>query len=437
MRISDSIFLMKARQRFAAFKRDMRGSIVTIFALGAIPIVAAAGVAVDYNRVVEAQSTLQALADRAALTGAGYAGTSGEQIEAAEDYLSGADEFLTQVTYTSEVTKPSSTDIKVVINATVQGTLLPVVVHVQSGQGESSGSGLADADISVDATARVTSAGSAAMCVVTLNTSAANAIYIRGSGEFKSTACGMFSNSNSATAAANFQGSIVANADFFYSVGTWKITGSSANYNHTPESGKTAISDPLASTTVTCPTSSGATSPSLSNGMTLTATKYTNLSLGTNKTVTLSPSTGTNIYIFGTINIQNNSRLIATGRTIILCGASAHINMNGGQLSVSAPTTGTYAGYAVMGNSTATTGSTLQGGPNTFIRGAWYTPKAKLTISGNSTFNSNSKYFPIVVDQLETGGTGAINIENDASFYGFPGLPSMTTAAYRDVYLVN
>jgi Flp pilus assembly protein TadG len=427
-----------ARRRLAAFKRDVRGSITTIFAMGAIPIVAAAGVAVDYNRVVEAQSTLQALADRAALTGVGFAGTSDEQIQAAEDYLTGADEFLTQVTYTTQVTKPSSTDIKVVIDATVEGTLLPVVVHVQSGQGgDNGGNGLADADISVDATARVTEGGSQPMCVVTLNPSAANALYIRGSGAFTATACGMFSNSTSATAAANFQGAITASADFFFSVGTWQITGSAATYNHTPESGKSAISNPLSGTNVTCPSSATASSVS-PGGNSVSPTSlggnYTDITMQNNKYANFTAGTH---YIFGEIDLKNGGVLTGSGVTLVLCGADAHINMNGGSLQIQAPTSGSYAGYAIIGSSTATHESTLQGGPDTWIRGAYYTPNAKLTISGNATFNSNSKYFPIIVDQLETGGTGAINIENDATFYGFPGLDNMTTTSTRDVYLVN
>ncbi len=424
--------------RLAAFKRSVRGSVTSMFGLAAIPIVAAAGAAIDYNRVVEAQATLQALADRAALTAAGYEGSSEEQIQAGYDYLDSAGETLTRVTYTSQITKPATNDVKVVIDATVEGTLLPVVVHVQSGDGgNGNGGGLADADISLAATARVTQSGAAPMCVVTLNTSAANALYIRGTGAITASACGLFSNSTSATAAANFQGSITASADFFYSVGTWKITGSSANYNHTPESGKTAITDPLSGTTVTCPSSAGASSVS-PNGTSLSPTSlggnYTDITMQNNKYATFTSGTH---YIFGTIDLKNGGTLSGTGVTLVLCGSSATVNMNGGTLRLAAPTTGSYAGYAVIGSSTATTTNTLQGGPNTYIRGAWYTPKAKLNITGNSTFNSNSKYFPIIVDQLETGGTGAINIENDATYYGFPGLANMTTPNLRDVYLVN
>ena len=79
----------------------------------------------------------------------------------------------------------------------------------------------------------------------------------------------------------------------------------------------------------------------------------------------------------------------------------------------------------------------LLGGNSTYVRGIYYTPKGKLEISGNSDFNVNSQYFPVVVDQLELGGTGDFNLRVDNDSYGYPEQPSLMTKANRTVWLTQ
>ena len=74
-------------RRFHAIARDTRGSIATMFAMSSIPLVAAAGVAIDYNRIIDAQTALQSLADRAALDAAAFPGTETKMEEAGNVFL--------------------------------------------------------------------------------------------------------------------------------------------------------------------------------------------------------------------------------------------------------------------------------------------------------------------------------------------------------------
>ena len=109
--------------------------------------------------------------------------------------------------------------------------------------------------------------------------------------------------------------------------------------------------------------------------------------------------------------------------TLILAGSNAKIDMNSGStLQLQAPTGGTYAGYAVIGDRSATTvqTNTIQGGAGGYIRGVWYTPKHKLYITGNGGFNSSSSYFPVIVDNIEIGGNGVFNLGFDYAAYNFP-----------------
>src|ERR1700716_632504 len=49
------------------FRRDQRGNIAVIFAITCVPLISAIGCAVDYTRIMQMQSKLQAAADAAAV----------------------------------------------------------------------------------------------------------------------------------------------------------------------------------------------------------------------------------------------------------------------------------------------------------------------------------------------------------------------------------
>jgi Flp pilus assembly protein TadG len=415
--------------------RNQRGSVTPAFALALIPILATAGVAMDYDRTLMANDKLRAIADAASLAGASYDGTPAQQKTAAEAFLLSQKVKLGGLTYSSVVTTPTK-KVEVVITGELKGSFLPIVFSQAGGSGTGGNTPWASGNggLNVRSRAVYTTKGGGLVCMLTLNANADSAMYFSGSGDITATNCGFQSNSSDLDQALHLQGSAKATADFFNAVGGWDITGNRATFSTTPEAGVDVFSDPFkidpvcpagAGTTITASGSSEASPTSLSDSV------YNDITVRNNKYAEFTPGIH---YIKGTINMTGGL-LKGIGVTLVLCGANAKINMNGGDLKLQAPTTGLYKGFAVIGNSTATNGHELQGGPGTFIRGIFYTPKAGVTVSGNSDFNVNSNYFPIVADTIKLTGSGKVNIGIDAAAYGFELPTQLTLPTQRYVWL--
>ncbi len=409
-------------------KSNDRGTVAAMFGIAAIPVVAAAGVAVDFNRVVEAQSTLQSLADRAALAAAAYDGSESAQVAAADTFLDNNPADLHGVTYTANAVADGD-EVRVEIEAAVDGMLLPVMN--QGSRNGQDGPIVGNAEIGVGSTARYVESVPGYVCLLTTNETASDAIFLSGTRTFTANGCGIHSDSNDATSAIHLQGNRNAFGDFFHSVGGWSHNGGAGYFSETPEGGKDVFGDPF-NLTINCP--GGGSNVTPANGTTLSATAYNNITIQNNRTVTFSSGVH---YIKGTIDIKNGGTLTGNNVTLVLCGSSAKLDMNGGVLQLQAPVTGTYPGFAVVGHSTATSTNDLEGGPSTFIRGIWYTPKGALEISGNADFNVDSSYFPVIVDTFYLNGSGSMTIKMDFDAYGFDEPTDLYKTKERTVWLVD
>ena len=418
------------RSALASFRSDVRGSVTHLFALVSIPMIAASGVALDFNRVVDAQVTLQDLADRAAITAAAFTGTEAEQIAEAYNFIAINAIVLPGVTYTPNVSITGD-DVLVVLETGVKGMLLPVAFAATSNEVDSVKSG-GDTDLTVAATARYKQTDPGLVCLLTTNQTAADAVFLSGTRTFTANGCGIHSDSSDAGSAIHLQGNRDAFGDFFHSVGGWSQAGGAGSFSTEPEGGFDVFGDPF-NLSIACPNAaSGTVTPA--NGSTLAAVKYNNITIQNNRTVTFSAGVH---YIFGTIDIKNGGLLIGNNVTLVMCGASAHLDMNGGSLQLAAPTTGTYPGFAVVGEQSATSANDLEGGPSTFIRGIWYTPKMRLEISGNSDFNVDSAYFPVIADTFYLNGSGSMTISMDFNAYGYSNPTELMSTARRTVWLVD
>jgi hypothetical protein len=236
-----------------------------------------------------------------------------------------------------------------------------------------------------------------------------------------------------------------ADASFFHTVGGWSQAGSSGQFRidgvlGNPESGKATFGNPFASTIVPdCAGRSGGNATA-SNGTSeaapsqFTSQAYNNVTIGSNRGGKFTQKT---VYVFGTVDIKG--ALLATDTTIVLCGANAKIEMGAqGVLKLQAPSSGgAHNGYAVVAQNSVTQLSTLRGGAGTYIRGMWYTPKAGLDIGGNSEFNANSAYFPIVVDEFKVSGTGKVNIGIDYAAYNYTRPNDLVKTGQNTVYLTK
>ncbi len=412
----------------SGFRSDGRGSVTQLFALLSIPLIAASGAALDFNRVVDAEVTLQDLADRAAITAAAFPGSEAAQIAEAYNFIEWNPIALPGVSYTPAVSI-NDDDVLVVLNAGVKGMLLPTAFAATSSEGEGSGG---DTDLTIEATARYKQTDPGLVCLLTTNPSAADSVFLSGTRTFTANGCGVHSDSSDAGSAIHLQGNRDAFGDFFHSVGGWSQAGGAGSFSTQPESGFDVFGDPF-NLSIACPSAaSGTVTPA--NGSTLSVSKYNNITIQNNRSVTFSAGLH---YIFGTIDIKNGGLLRGTDVTLVLCGSSAHLDMNGGSFQLQAPTSGAYPGFAVVGAQNATSTNELEGGPSTFIRGIWYTPKMKLEISGNSDFNVDSAYFPVIADTFYLNGSGSMTISMDFNAYGYANPTQLMSTARRMVWLVD
>ena len=221
------------------------------------------------------------------------------------------------------------------------------------------------------------------------------------------------------------QGSGIASAQEWTVVGNGYLeTGSAGAFSSVPVINSAVFHDPFA-LTITLP---GGAAPNLlvkkQDGMvTLNPGKFNNITIQTEGQVTMNPGT---YYITGTLALGSAGSLNATsGVTLIFSGNTSEFSMNStaSMVKITAPTTGTYAGFAVIQNPASDASGvthTIQGGADTILKGIWYTPSAKLNITGGGGFNAASAYFPIVTSKFETTGSGTFRIGIDWAAYGYP-----------------
>ena len=412
------------------FRRDDRGNLTMILGIAAVPLVAAAGLAVDMARITEARSAIQNAADGAALAAALAQGTTSEREAIGESYAAANLTKLYGVTATPVVDVDGDT-VNVTIDTVVDGTLLAVAFsssganyNGEGGTGGGTESGgtlsLPSVAFAVSSTAEAELGESYYRCMIALNPSANNAIYIRGTGEFETENCWVHSDSASASG-IHRQGNADATADGFTVVGNYANTGGGGDYSVEPETGADVSGDPI-NLAVSDPggSASSVTIKKQNGNVSLNAAKYNNITVQTQGLATFTPGVH---YITGTLSIASQARVVGTGVTLVLLGSNAKIDMNSNaMLQLQAPTSGDYPGFVVIGDKSATTvqTNTVQGGASTWLRGVWYTPEHKLYTTGNGDFNINSAYFPVVVDNAEIGGNGVFNLGFDWDEYGYP-----------------
>jgi Flp pilus assembly protein TadG len=407
--------IKKLKHSASQFKRDVSGNMQIMLALTAAPLFGAAGLAIDYNRTLDAMVQIQDLADRTALFGASLVGTAEAQTTAANLFLDENELPLSGVTYDAEITHGVDS-VGVKVTTDVEGSLFKVFFQERGQDGSK-----ASMTPTIYARAKYARSSDQTFCLLTLDKTSAKAIHFQGTGSFLAQNCGVQSNSSHATQSTYMNGGATATADFFNAVGGWSQAGNSGQFSSTPEGGKESFDDPFKSTvSVTCPakpsTSAASTNPSAANGTTIAAptlfggTTYNNVSIGSNRVGKLTQSV---VYVFGTIDIKGT--LTAPSTTIVLCGPNAVITMGAqAELMLAAPKSGTYAGFAVIASTTTVLTSTLRGGATTYIRGIWYTPEAGVDFGGNSQFNATtSNFFPLVAKTFVVSGTGGVKIGVD------------------------
>jgi len=124
-----------------------------------------------------------------------------------------------------------------------------------------------------------------------------------------------------------------------------------------------------------------------------------------NQSVTF--ATGSTIIITGGLSLKGNSDLACGGCTLYVLGG-ASINANS-TMSITAPSTGSYAGMAVwFGDSSSVT---WNGGNDSGFKGAIYAPSATVDYGGNAA--STSTCTRLIAKEISLHGTSTASFNNN------------------------
>lgn len=144
------------------------------------------------------------------------------------------------------------------------------------------------------------------------------------------------------------------------------------------------------------------------------------ITFGSNAVAVLTP--GTYVIDGGSFSVAGGAQITGDGVTIILTGSGADyatVTINGGAtVSLSAPTTGDYAGVAFMQDRNAPTNGSdkFNGGSTMNVDGIIYIPRQEVQFTGGNT--TGNRCTRIVADIITFSGNA--NLNNDCSHLGIP-----------------
>jgi hypothetical protein len=235
------------------------------------------------------------------------------------------------------------------------------------------------------------------VCILSLDPRGSSDIASNGGASINAPNCIVASNSNSSTA-LTMNGGALLNVQTLYLMGNYKLNGGATlTTKQTPTTNAIApLGDPYQN--VNAPSFSGCNynSYSLNGGKTATLSPgvYCNgFSLNGGSKVTLNPG----VYVIdrGSFSLNGGTTLTGSGVTFILTSSTGSnyptVSINGGaNVTLSAPTSGAYAGISFYQDRNTPTGnsSSFNGGSTMNITGALYLPESAVSFNGgNSTQN--------------------------------------------------
>jgi Flp pilus assembly protein TadG len=416
--------------------KNCAGNATVITGLAAIPLVAAAGLAIDYSRGTRVASELQQVADAAALAAAAGQNISGTVAQKAAKRTAIAQKYLNaslaNITDAEIVGAPTITvgpnTVDVAINAQVNGSLINVL-NALPGDAQMGGGGDGAAEgrtIDISVNSKAAFSKDSYLCLLTTSPHDKEAVFFQGNSEFMASVCTVQANSDNAAAMRTW-GNAYAEAEDFCAVGGWVGSG----FQPPPAAGCTSKVDPYAKLAMP----------------TVGACNYTN-KVVKNTTATLSPGVycgGLDVRTHGVANLQpglyvikdgdlkvdSQSTLNAGGGVVFyLTGSVSNVDItSGATVKIKAPTNATavgqavnYKGFAIMQDRTTGTGNTnyISSGGNVNIEGAFYAPNQNLQVWANGDMNSASSYFPMIVNKLNMSGNATLYVKLDYAAAGFP-----------------
>ncbi|MBI2717722.1 MAG: hypothetical protein HY245_13135 [Rhizobiales bacterium] len=445
--------------RATRFLRNTAGNVTIITGIASIPVIAAAGMAVDYARISRVKDQVQIVADGASLASASAKYISGtteqkqaKRVQIATSYLAKGLAALTDadIIGAPTVTATGST-VSVKVKAKVKASLINVLdtgkqdalIGGEGGGAQAGKTAGRSYNLVISSKARWNE-GLNYVCLLALNENVSQALELKGTADIIAKNCsvwdnsshssGLYQNGNATLTALT----ICTVADNYYG----------SNYTPTPKTGCDVFKDPLkngfatdfaATYTNGSPVArytSNKSQPQARMNFTLPNNTmqpgvYTGgVQVGQNINVTMQPG----VYFIkdGPFVILPGGTVTGTGVTIVLMGNSnAYLDVQaGGNLNLTAPASGNFKSIAIAQHPatipTVAKGNSVIGGGSIEVTGLMYFPTQPLLITGNGDVSVNSKYFAIVADTIAIEGNGQLNVGTAANSdeTGQPALPS-------------
>lgn len=361
--------------------RSERGSVAIQVGIMMIAILGMVALGIEIGYLLLKHREMQSAADGAAMSGATALGTGvpsdfrmeARAVAAAGGFTDGVDEAVVIVN-SPPLSGPNAGNASAVEVIISQPQHLSLVQLYRSGL------------FNVGARAVALEQPGYKYCILALDPTASGAVTIKNNAVVSNSACGVAVNSNSASA-LDVRNNASIEGPTYVAGGT--LLSNNANLNGSPNvQNADPIADPYAGVTIQTPPACTAQSGTAGNFATLNLTAghfCSGITLGNGATMNLGAGA---YYIDTKFTMGNNVVINATaGVTLIINGNYSVTFANGARLNLVAPTSGPYAGMAIMGSRTATPSvvQTFRNGTTIDVQGVVYFPNQIINFENNGT----------------------------------------------------
>ncbi len=420
-RVRESNAIKNSRRLIPGLISDKSGSVITGFALVAIPLILAIGIAIDFGRAVHTRTAMQLAADAAVVAAAVSDLTDSEKIEIATTRFQQSVESSVSAKLTTPPTPVVTAKDGVVTLSANAGVKTMLMQLVQD-----------EVDVGVLAKAATVSGGP--ICILALNPTVASGFDLSGTSFVNAPDCGAQVNSNNGLSVTQN-----GNADAIMA-GICTAGDYSGTISTTPKTACPTVDDPLRVSMINAiaPIKNNPCDYTYNNSLKKTVTLSPGLHCGTiqlssGANVTMSPGV---YYLFDSdLIVGSNSTLTGDDVTIVFFGGTmgSFSFESGSDVNLTASKTGSFAGLLFVQDPDSLSiwqESTLIGGGVLELTGTIYMPMDVIRITGNGQISQNSPQLAIIADMVSMEGNGELNITMGSDYVsaGLPPVHGLTTA---------
>lgn len=400
-----------ARLRHLAVLGDRRGSVAIQVGIMMVAIIGFAGLGIDVSYLLLKHRQMQSAADGAAMTGAtalslGYPTDfrmEARAIASASGFTTGVDGST--VTVNSPPLQGPNAGNAAAVEVLVSQPQTAYLIGVFSPSGV----------IPVGARAVAIAQPGYTYCMLALDPTASGAAQIKNNAVVSNPECGVAVNSNNPSALIVNNNAAIDGPVHVH--GGWSLSTNAALNGRPAAQYSSIIDDPYAGVTLPAAPACTSQSGTVGNGATKTFNPghfCSGFTIGNTATIILNPGA---YYIDTKFNIGNNVTITGTGGvTLIVNGNYSLTFSNGARVTLVAPTTGPYAGFAIFGLRTATASvtHTFSNNATMDIQGVVYFPNQIVQFNNNGT-TGISQCTQVVARMISVSNNVLLNNNCDAT----------------------